>query len=152
MMPKSQYIFYDRDDTRIKYLSAYTAPGTQVEYWDVAHVLTDENRITPHPVADEFTATLVTNQCMDTSIEIPETGWIELYGSVAGDAESFSIRLPVAKLLAVTAAAATNNLQGGSTGLQFSVGEIPSLLSVRLRTGNLLFEGPAGTASLTVSN
>ena len=38
----------------LKYLSAYTAPGTQVEYWDVAHVLTDENRITPHPVADRI--------------------------------------------------------------------------------------------------
>ena len=61
----TQYIFYDRDDARIKYLSAYVAPGTQVEYWDITHVLTDENRITPHPVADEFTATLVASQAMD---------------------------------------------------------------------------------------
>ena len=38
---------------------------------------------------------------MDTAIEIPATGWIELYGSVAGDLDSFSIRLPVAKLLAL---------------------------------------------------
>ena len=45
----TQYIFYNRDEARIEYLSAYVAPGTQVEYWDVAHVLTDENRLTPHP-------------------------------------------------------------------------------------------------------
>ena len=90
----TQYIFYDRDDARIKYLSAYVAPGTQVEYWDVAHVLTDENRIVPHPVAAEFTATLVALTCpMDTAIEIPATGWIELYGSVVGDVDSFSIQI-----------------------------------------------------------
>ena len=55
----TQYIFYDRNDARIKYLSAYVAPGTQVAYWDILHVLTDENRLTPHPLGDEWTGTLV---------------------------------------------------------------------------------------------
>ena len=58
----TQYIWYDRNDTRIKYLSVYVAPNTQVAYWDVAHVLTDENRITPHPVADKWTGTLVVDE------------------------------------------------------------------------------------------
>ena len=56
----TQYVFYNRDTTDVEYLSAYTAPGSQVEYWDIVHVLTDENRITPHPVADKYEVAALT--------------------------------------------------------------------------------------------
>ena len=148
----TQYIFYDRDEGRIEYISAYTAPGTQVEYWDVAHVLTDENRLTPHPLGDEWTGTLVADESMDTAIEIPATGWVELYGSVTGDLDSFSIRLPVAKLLAVADGTAGIAIEAGTTALQFSAGATSVVLFGQTADGNLLIQGPAGTASLTVYN
>ena len=56
----TQYVFYNRDTTDVEYLSAYTTPGSQVEYWDIVHALTDENRITPHPVADKYEVAALT--------------------------------------------------------------------------------------------
>ena len=94
----TQYIFYDRDDARIKYLSAYVAPGTQVEYWDVLHVLTDENRLTPHPVADEFTGTLVSDRRRTSAIRASSSRPLAGSSCMVGDhfdADSFSIHIPV---------------------------------------------------------
>ena len=147
----TQYIWYDRNDTRIKYLSVYVAPNTQVPYWDVVHVLTDENRITPHPVADKWTGTLVADEAMETTILSPEIGWVEIFGSVGDDEFSFSVRLPTAELLALDEGSAGDPLEGGASGLRFAVGTGSEVAFGHL-DGFLLIEGPAGTASVTVYN
>ena len=147
----TQYIFYDRNDTRIKYLSAYVAPGTQVAYWDVLHVLTDENRLTPHPVADEFTGTLsaTAGNFSDTSIELPTTGWIHLVGTMTvGNA--FAIYIPVALITDLTAAADGDAGTIGTLAVQFSTGHATYKVRFGHTTGgNLLIA--SGTASLAAT-
>ena len=99
--------FYNRDTTDVEYLSAYTAPGSQVEYWDIAHVLTDENRITPHPVADKYEVAALTaaGGFEDTSILLPEIGWIDLVGFVAATGR-FALHIPVSFIRGLSTAAA----------------------------------------------
>ena len=91
-----QYFFYDRGDQRVEWLSAYTAPVTQEPFWDILHVLTDENRITPHPVGDKYEVAALSgvNMFEDTGILLPEIGWIDLVGFVAATGR-FSLHIPV---------------------------------------------------------
>ena len=69
-----------------------------------------------------------------------------------GDEDSFSIRLPVAKLLAVADAAAGDELDSGDWPYSSEWAHPSVVLFGQTADGNLLFQGPAGTASLTVSN
>ena len=101
------------------------APGTQVEYWDIAHVLTDENRLTPHPIGD-FTGTLsaTAGNFSDTTIELPTIGWIHLVGTLTlGNA--FSIYIPVSLITDLTACSVAGALGSdrlGTDAVQFATG------------------------------
>ena len=98
MQRRRSMSFYNRDTTDVEYLSTYVAPGSQVEYWDIVHVLTDENRITPHPIADKYEVAALTmtgvSMFEDTGILLPEIGWIDLVGFVAATGR-FSLHIPV---------------------------------------------------------
>ena len=93
-----QYCYYDRSLLKVRYLSAYVAPGSQVEYWDIVHVLTDENRITPHPFGAAITVTPTAGDFGATAVQLPEEGWIEVVGSIDDGSWDFSVRVPVTKI------------------------------------------------------
>ena len=153
----TQYVFYNRDTTDVEYLSAYTAPGSQVEYWDIVHVLTDENRITPHPVADKYEVAALTAVARfeDTSILLPEIGWIDLVGFVAATGR-FALHIPVSLIRGLSVAAAGDETDVATSSAHFATGHAMTVAKVHFghtTAGNLLISsGMAGAVEVSAYN
>ena len=151
----TQYVFYNRDTTDVEYLSTYVAPGSQVEYWDIVHVLTDENRITPHPIADKYEVAALTgvNAFDDTSILLPEIGWIDLVGFVAATGR-FALHIPVSLIRGLSTTAPAGTSLTATSSAHFPTG----LTQVKVHfghtaAGNLLISsGMAGAVEVSTYN
>lgn len=118
-----QYFFFDRADRRVEWLSAYTAPVAQEEYWDITHVLTDENRGTPHPYETGYSATTtLVDTFVDTAIPLPPEGWIYLIGVASG--HNFNFRIPVNYITAKTASAGGTAVSGSDDALTYTIGDM----------------------------
>ena len=153
----TQYVYYNRDTTDVEYLSSYTAPGSQVEYWDILALLTDENRITPHPVGDKYeVAALGTVDTFEgTSILLPEIGWIDLVGFVAATGW-FALHIPVSLIRGLSISAAGADSVTATSSVHFSTGHDTAAVRVHFGhtfAGNLLIgSGVLGAVEVSAYN
>ena len=154
----TQYVYYNRDTTDIEYLSSYTAPGevrlsTGISWGS----LTDENRITPHPVGDKYeVAALGAVDIFEgTGILLPEIGWIDLVGFVAATGR-FALHIPVSLIrgLSITAIGASST--AATSSVHFATGHDMTAARVHFGhtfAGNLLIgSGMLGAVEVSAYN
>ena len=103
----TQYLYYNEQTQKVEYLSAYTAPGTQVESVDLLHVQTSEDRVTPHGLNEGFSGTLsaTANQVFGHEYTVYRDGVGRTWWGrwVTG---SFALHIPEQEITGLTAAAA----------------------------------------------
>ena len=139
-----RYHYYNLEEARIEYLSAYGAPVGQVAAWDVEHVMTRGDQF-PHQLGDAYSGATHATDFTDSDIDLPAGGWIWAVGFIGGD-HAFSLRIPVSLITDKTATSAGED-HIDANSIRFGIGNNASdaVIFGHTTAGRLLF----GTEQLT---